>query len=134
MGFDIFFDCFDRGEPADFPIALIERGFGRYAEGKGPECWVLLYPDGARSELFVDATEANVSDFMVARPPVHPEFWRAIFDLLRETPSCLYWPGGGPVIANPAVREHLPPEMIEALGEPTIVSAGEQILEEIEKS
>ena len=134
MSFDLFLQSFHNGEPTAFPFSLIERGFGPYTSVREEKCWVLHYPDGGRCELYVDSTQEEIDDFMAARPPASPEFWETLLDLLRETPSCLYWPGGGPVIANASVRDHLPKRMIEKLGEPTIASTPEQICEAIRKN
>jgi hypothetical protein len=134
MSFDLFLQSFKDGAPTTFPTALIEKGFGPYAAIREPRCWVLRYPNGGYGELYVDAAQESLGHFMVARPPDSPEFWRALLDLLQQTSSCLYWPGGGPVIANPTVRNHLPPDMIQSLGEPIFVSAPEQIVEAIRNS
>jgi hypothetical protein len=130
MGFDLFLLSFQNGESSTFPISLVERRFGAYATSRDEDWWVLEYPDGGYCEVFIDATGEVVETFMVARPPASLEFWQALFELLRETPSCLCWPGGGPLIANPSVRDQLPKGKGE-LGEPTIVSTPEQICEAI---
>src|SRR6266568_4321603 len=101
MSFDIFLQCFHDGKQHGFPFVLIERAFGQYKRAGNDQCWILDYPDGGVCELYVDTTKERVEDFMVARPPASPEFWRTLFELLQQTPSCLYWPGGGPVIATP---------------------------------
>jgi hypothetical protein len=57
--------------------------------------------------------------------------------ILQQTTSILFWRGDGPaiaVIADPAVRDHLREDVIEALGEPMVVTDGLQILEAIRKS
>ena len=134
MSFDLFLQSFRNGAPAKFPAELIEKGFGPYASAREPRCWVLRYPNGGFGELYVDLTHDEVSHFMVARPPDSPQFWQTLLDILELTPSCLYWPGGGPLIAQTFVRDHLPPDMIESLGEPTLVSTPEQIVEAIKNS
>jgi hypothetical protein len=134
MSFDIFLQCFRNGKQYGFPFALVERGFGPYKHIRNDHCWILAYPDGGHCELFVDTTKEHIEDFMVSRPPASPEFWGTILELLQQTSSCLYWPGGGPAIAYASVRNHLPPDMIESLGEPTIVSSPEQIVEAIKDS
>ena len=135
MSFDIFLNCYDEnGESETFPFALIEREFGPFAAARAAKWWDLIDPDGGRCELYVDATEATIGHFMVASPPVHIAFWQSILNLLQRTPSCLHWPGGGPVIAQAFVRDHLPQYMIEGLGEPKIVSTPEQILQAIRDS
>ena len=53
-------------------------------------------------------------------------------DLLQRLPAVLYWSGYGCVVANPAVSAYLPPVMVEALGEPIVVTRIEQIWEAIQ--
>lgn len=136
MGFDIHFECVERGGPGEIPIALIKNSFGPYANFDDDNCATFAYPDGGRGELFTGKRGPTTGGFMVARPPVHPEFWRAIFELLRQTTSFLWWPGLETfVIANPATRDHFPKELIEGLEESIlVVMSGEQILEKIRKS
>jgi hypothetical protein len=134
MSFDVFFQIFDgTDDTKGFPFEIVEREFGRYTVNKEPKCWVLAYPDGGRCELYVDSTQAFIDHFMVARPPNSPEFWRSLFVILNQTSGCLHWPGGGSVIAQPFVRDYLPPRMLEGLGEPIVVRTPEQIVHAIEK-
>ena len=130
MGFDMFLLSLQNGKPSAFPFSLVEKCFGPYASSRERDYWTLEYPDGGYCELFVDTSREDVEDFMVSRPPASPEFWQALFDLLRDTPSCLCWPGGGPAIVNPSLRDHLPTGE-DDLGEPLIVSTPEQICEAI---
>jgi hypothetical protein len=132
MSFDVYLRCVGRGDRTKFPFSLIEKYFEPYADHQEEYCWGLLYPDGGRCMLYVNTREAEADGFMVADPPNHPEFWRAIFELLQQTPSFLNWPNGA-VIANPAVRENIWKGAIEAYGEPVLVTTGEQILEAIGK-
>lgn len=134
MGFEISLINFHDGEPSPFPFSLVQKSFGPYCDDQTGDCWVLQYPDGARCELSVDPNGEPMDDLCVWRPPRHPEFWQGLFDLMQVTTSCLYWPGGGPVIVNPSAREHLHKGIIECLGEAILVERPEQILEEIEKS
>jgi hypothetical protein len=135
MSFDVFFQSFDaKRNPEKFSFALIEREFGPFATTKDAKWWDLDYPDGGHCEVYVDATGSSISSFMVARPPASEEFWLSLFKLLQQTPSCLYWPGGGPVIAQPFVRDRLPLQMIEGLGEPVVISTPEQIVAAIRNS
>jgi hypothetical protein len=131
MGFDLFLDNFQNGQPAPFPNSLVKQCFGHYLSGSSGKDWSFQYPGYA--EIYADEGE-QISHFMVSRPPIHPEFWKGLFDLMKAASARLSWPGEGCVIADPSVRAHLPEELIEALGEPTLVTAPEQILEEIRKS
>lgn len=134
MGFDLFLQSFQNGEHSTLPFTLIERGFGPYKNVRNEHCWVLHYPDGGHCEHYVDTTRDEIKSFMVARPRASPEFGKTLLDLLREMSNCPLlawrWPGDRQRFRSGSP----PPDMIEALGEPTIVSAPEEICEAIQKS
>jgi hypothetical protein len=76
-----------------------------------------------------------IHSFGVNRPPANLVFWDLILKVLQQTPSVIHWPGYGTVacVANPAVIRAMPPDMVEALGYPLVVSRGEAILAAIER-
>jgi len=82
--------------------------------------------------MYIDPTP-EVSGFAINRPSGHPIFWDAILDVLRQTPSALFWPGVGPhprvCVAHASAIPELPPYMIESLGYPTIVNSPEDVNE-----
>jgi len=130
MSFDVFLSCFQAGEPATFPRALLEQAFGPIiADRSNPEQWVL---EGG-SVLYVDDGD-EVSGFLVNRPPGYDEFYEGIMEILQQTSSVFYWPGGGCVVANADVAKHMPEAFIEGLGEPTVVTDPSEIPELIENS
>lgn len=130
MSFDIGLACFQNGEPATFPRTLLERAFDLIADRSDPRRWVLK---GGGSTLYM-GEGAEITGFAVNRPPEYEEFWKAVMDVLRQTPSVLYWPGGGCVVANPAVTKHLPDYLIEAKGKPEVTTDPLEILEIIVRS
>jgi hypothetical protein len=108
---------------------LVEEIFGPYTtSNKDDSCWVLRFRDGGVSELNVDAGP-DIDGFMVSRPPNSPELWRGIIEILKRTTSVLYWPGTPCVVADASVIPHLPPDMIESLGEPVVTTDRDEILE-----
>lgn len=135
MSFDIFFQTFRNGECAEFPFALFEREFGPFRESWEPEHVLLKYPDGGLAEIYVTTTNQTVRGFMITHAPATPRFWQSLYTLLMEAPGCLFWAGGGPggpAVAQPAVRQHLPPGMVEKLGEPIVLTSPEDIVRVIE--
>jgi hypothetical protein len=133
MSFDIFLTCFQNGEPANFPRAVVEKAFGVNVVKRKPELMELRYPDGGRGFLYID-DEAEIDNFSVNRPPSSPAFWEAILGILRQTTSVLYWAGNGCVVADASVIPHIPTYLIEGVGEPTVVSTIEEILACIERA
>jgi hypothetical protein len=89
MGFDIFLHNFHNGEPALFPSSLVKQCFGHYLSGASSKDWSFEYPGYA--EIYTDDGE-QIDGFTVSRPPSHPQFWKSLFDLMKATSNCLYWP------------------------------------------
>ena len=133
MSFSIFVQSFQNGRAVNVPDELITKIFSKRFVSENADIRVLEYPDGSRSELKVrkDCPSAGLS---FSRPPASLEFWGAVLSILQQTPSCLYWPGGGPVVAQATVSEHLPKSMIEGLGDPMLATSAEQVIEMIKKS
>lgn len=133
MSFDIFVGCFQNGEPAHFPRAVLDKAFGSFAERTDRAFWRLSYPDRGKGDLYMgDADE--IDGFMVNRPPASDLFWEALLDILRQTSSVLYWAGDGAAVADPSVIAHLPESMIESLGVPTVVGTTSEILDLIKRA
>jgi len=128
VSFEIYLDRFSNGEGVPFPIDVVEHAFGRFAEHRDSKCWVLTFLDDSRCELFVD-NAALVRGFMVVRPPNSPAFWRALFDVLKQTAGVLFWPGGGAVVADQSAILSLPKSMIESLGTPIVASTPQAMRE-----
>jgi hypothetical protein len=133
MSFEIFLSNFKDGETVPLPRSLLYTIFGKFCLGIDADSWELQFPDGGQCQMTVDYFSPSAG-ITVSRPPASLDFWDGILKLLKETTSCLYWPGGGPAVANLSVREHLPADMIQGLGEPIVVKSSTQIIAAIKKS
>ena len=71
--------------------------------------------------------DERTSSIMIARPSTSPELWDAIFSLLRLGNGVFYFPGSSLYVASQSAIGHLPPEMIEALGPPTLAGSGSRL-------
>ena len=132
MSFDIYVNFFLNGKPRAISRNTVARAFGAIADTSDPRGWWDL--TDSRAVLLVHETD-ELEHLGVNRPPhgEHP-FWPALVDFLRETRGVLYWPGGGQVVTDQAVAEHLPPEMIEIFGPPIVTDSVERILRAIQES
>jgi hypothetical protein len=131
VSLEIFVVFFSDQEPATVPRTIIETAFGPFVVRVEPGLMQLSFPDDGEADVFVDDA-AEVGGMMISGPPPNPEFWESLFDILRQTRSALFWPPGQLVVANPGAIEHLPPDMVESMGEPIVVSAPSEILQAIE--
>jgi hypothetical protein len=55
------------------------------------------------------------------------DVYDALYEILRQTHSALFWSFGGCVVGDASVIPDLPDGFIDSLGEPTIVKSGADI-------
>lgn len=46
MSFDMFLFTFRSGEPAPFPLAVIDKFLGPFIKFRSNDCWSLSFPNG----------------------------------------------------------------------------------------
>lgn len=161
MSFEIFFNTYEHGQPCPFPLSEVESAFGNaivYRElDENGLFWRLDFPvidppncsrtvqidgrdypvdirDGSEvyARLNLDGPVPTTNGFMIKGPATHPDFYAALFKLLKTGHSALFWPGKNAlVIGQPASIEHLPEGMIETLGAPFLVTEPGQIVDRI---
>jgi hypothetical protein len=88
--------------------------------------------DGGRCEVSVD--EGEQTGGLMFDHAGGDDLFKAIFEIMRQTQTVLSWSFGGAAAVNASVIPHIPPEMIEMVGAPTIVRSFTELVEVIEKS
>ena len=164
MGFEVFLNSYDRGEPAELiPMSLMESAFGaaiklrtvgadgslfwrvEYEAEQSPDMPKTVVMDGREypviaqdsSDLYISVNAAGdrADGFMAAGPAGNIRFYESLLKILQATHSALYWPGENSlVIGREDSRQHLHESMIETLGEPFLIAHPEQIIERIHQS
>jgi hypothetical protein len=135
MSFDLYIQCFENGEPAGLSRDLIRKAFGASVSEPEENYWQLVF--GARDSCSLslsplEQSEAKVHNITVERPCSDARFWQGLARLLTHGHTVLYFPGcSGPLLFNPSAAGHMPPDMLEALGDPVIVTSGADILRSV---
>ena len=136
MSFELFLQRFSGGEPAGFAPADVREAFGDALSELEEDFWQVDYGDGQSSDLFVSQLDDNPKLFhniSVHRPCAHPRLYQALWALLDHSGSCLYFPGDcAPLSRDPGIASHLPPDMLEDLGQPIQLRSAGEILAAIE--
>jgi hypothetical protein len=130
MSFTIYIGAFRDHELFDYDPTIVEEVFAPLIATRGSFGWALKVGG------FVSIDDApKINHFSVDRPPGSAAFWVGLVEIMRRTPSVVYWPDEGRTscVADQALIAHLPPDMVEALGEPFVVSNGEEITNAIKK-
>jgi hypothetical protein len=115
MSFDMFLFTFRSGEPAPFPLAVIDKFLGPFIKFRSNDYWSLSFPNGGNTFFYLDGDRKEIDNFCVNRPADSPELWTGLLEILRETGGVLWWPGGGSVVAEETHIAHLPSDMMKIL-------------------
>jgi len=135
MSFTIYVSTLNNDDSNMFDRAIVERAFKDIAVNQTGAYWNLRSPDGhvASATIFIEE-QPKISGFAANRPPSYsglPKFWNAMFEILSQTRTILFWPTAGPrphrCVADPALVPDLPSDLTNALGKPAIVSSGAEI-------
>ena len=132
----MYMQVLDEGESAGIPHDSVRDAFGAaFVAESGPERWKVFYDAQNSCDVYLslDAGAGMVQGLSINRPCADLRLWDALASVLALGNVVLYFPGcKAPLIANFNARQHLPLDMIEALGEPIIAASGAEILREIQ--
>lgn len=135
MSFDVHIQFFEGGEPAAIPRDSAREAFGSKLAEPEQNRWTVSYDPQNSSEIYLNSGESVESlwGLSIYRPCGDLRLWDALASILKMGNAVLYFPGcKPPLVAKLSVREHLPADMIEALGEPVVVGRGAEILREVQ--
>lgn len=136
MSFDVFLQCFQNGEPAGIPRELVRAAFGAHLTETETDFWQLRYDDANSCDLYLTvhgADQSLLEGLTVNRPCSDLRLWNALAAILALGEVVLYFPEGrSPLVARSSVTGHLPPDLIEELGLPVVVTSGREIQQEIQ--
>jgi len=135
MSFEVFLQCFDRGEPAGIDREAIRALFPVDNERSDGTLWSVWYDQQNGCDIFVEPLESDpslVTALTVSRPCEDRRLWEALLAVMRMGAVTLYFPGEAPpLVAGAQVAHHLPPDMVETMGPPAIAATAQDILDAI---
>lgn len=133
MSFEAFVQIYKDGEPAGVSRQQVRDAFGSFLSDGGAFDWQLYYGEADNCDVMLKIDESDktlVRGFTVLRPCGDLRFWDAMASILRLGNIVLFFPAScPPLVAHNRVVQHLPPDMVEALGEPKPVTTGKEILD-----
>jgi hypothetical protein len=136
VSFDVYLQVFDNGEASGIPRDRVRDAFGAaFVTDSASGSWRVQYDAQNSCDVYLnlDAGAGMLQGLSINRPCGDIRLWHALATILSLGNVVLYFPGcKAPLIANVNVRQHLPLDMIEALGEPMVLTSGAEILREIQ--
>jgi hypothetical protein len=133
LSFEVFVQCFERGQFSGSPVAAVWGAFNHVLDTSSDAEWKIRYDDTNRCNIYVHRHEERpelVHSITVNRPCADVRLWNSLHQLLRLGNWVLYFPAEKPplLIANESTALHLPESMREALGPVKVVNSGDDII------
>jgi len=133
MSFNVFLQCFEKGESSGLPREEIRRLLPIVVAESEHDRWSIRYDDLNGCDIYVSALDTDqslITSMMVSQPCAKIQLWEALFAVMKMGPVVLYFPGNAPpLVVNDQVERDLPREMVEALGPPKVIGRAEEIVE-----
>lgn len=137
MSFDIFLQCFRKGEPATFKRALVEEIFGRHAINFHLPLTGVNYADRGGAEIY-GADDGDDIQSLMFNHCGGCTFFDALYELAQRTGSVVIWPTTRSpycAVTDSETIADLPAGFCdEPLGAPIVVSDGRELDEGIRRS
>jgi hypothetical protein len=138
MSFELFLQSFSHGDASGIPIQAIRESFGSALSEPEDDFWLVDYGAAQSSDLFLNPLPDQPSlihNISIHRPCTDARLYEALWQLLGLPGTLLYFPGGTvPLARDGAIGVAMPPDMLEALGEPAMIRSAADILLAIESS
>lgn len=137
MSLDMFVSALPNEEEYRFRREIVERAFAPYVQDVKDEHWILSLVSGKETWVNMLVNQGDlIQGFSINRPPSYkgfPEFWNALYDVLRQTrtfcvlvgvrtyPNCC--------AANAVVVDKMPADLVEERGGARLVASGAELEE-----
>jgi len=131
IGFEDFLQCLKESEQTGISRAAVRSLFPIVEEDSEPDYCRVRYDDKNSCHIGGTAVASNkemLKSLFVERPHRDLRLWEGLIPVLRMGSVVIFWPGGPPVVANKTVAAKLPNDMTDAIGQPTTVRSGDDLL------
>lgn len=125
MSFDLYLQAFDGGRPAGIPLERLRESFGAQLVELEEDYWQLQFGFDASTDVFLQELPGRrelAHGLAFHRPCPDPRFFQALWKLLGNPGTILYYPeGAAPLARDSLAGESMPAELLRSLGQPTLV-------------
>lgn len=134
MSFEVYVQFYKNGEEAGISSDQIYEVFSPFVTRSKPNHWLVSYDKTNYCEVDLISMEDTdlICGLVLSRPCVDERLWDALFSIMRQGNTVLYYPGGdNPFVACSDAIPHLPEDMVDTLGQPVVVKNGSEITKAI---
>lgn len=130
MSYEYFLQAHLNQDLQEIPTESILAIFKKYITAREDSYIDLEFEEGNSCTIYMDTTSSTITGFMISRPCYSRRLGECLYEVMLLGNFVFYEPEGKtPIITNPATEEHLPIDMVESLGNPTIGKSKESFLE-----
>lgn len=131
MSLDVFLQSFENGNPQGVATTDIVECAREFITEQAETYLELVFGPADSCTLYLDTNEPTVSGITVNRPCGDRRLANVLFRIMQLGNFVLYVPGEDrPLVVHPGTTKHLPDELIEAVGEPIVVTTVEEFRRE----
>ena len=132
MGFEVFMQRFEHGQPAGVSADIVRALFTHIAADSEPDYWRIKYAKGNSCDVSVTRSAEDpekITALTIDRPTSDARLWDSLYGVLKLGNWVLYFPAEPPpiIVAAKSDAGHMPPDMREALGAVRVVKSGKEI-------
>jgi hypothetical protein len=128
VSIEYYVEGFHLGSPAGLDANRVLECFEPRTSEPVDGLYRLVYDASNICDMSLTEERGEVTSICIFRPCAHEQFDRDLSRLLGAGPYVLFAPDGNALlVGREDMRSHIPPDMIEALGEPVVVDAGANI-------
>lgn len=130
MSYEYYLQAHLEKDAQQIPTTGILSIFEDFIVERGENYIRVEFEEGNSCDIFIDLNDPFESGFMISRPCHSKQLGKCIYKVMLLGNFVFYEPDGkGAIIVNPETEYHLPVDMIEALGRPTLAESEDDFLE-----
>lgn len=136
MSIEAFIWRYDRGENVSTPLDDVLQIFRPYTDSFDAETGVLSVRFGGETDscdIYLGAAAAGggmINAITIASPVQDSRLWDCVLAILRFGNAILFFSDDStPLYATPDAPSHFPPDLLDYLGEPTLVATAQDIIQ-----
>ena len=121
MSLDVCLQAFENEEPQAIPTTAILECLAPFIEQKGEDFVDVSFGPQDSCTFYFATTDETVQVLTVNRPCGDARLAQVLFQIMELGNFILFVPGEErPIVLKAQTNSHVPPDMLEALGEPVV--------------
>lgn len=128
MSIELYLQGFSDGEPSGIPEAAVRTIFSISSDQDEDGRFLLDFGPGMDCELIINIEAGVAVAVTIFRPVTAVQLWTSVFELMSRGNYVAYTSEGRAAVATAAVRQEMPPEMVESFADIAEVASAAELV------